>query len=118
LLEPKPYTELTANTNSYYTSKPIFTNQTPGIPPICGGMFIAFPTKNTLSIFKELQRMVDNGGNDQWSMDVLLRERDVYVVNGVEPEGWWRVFKRVKRVVCQTFTITLSMRRNQPLVAT
>lgn len=51
-------------------------------PIICGGMFVAYPTARTIAIFKKLEKEVVGGGNDQWSMIELLKERDTVIING------------------------------------
>ncbi|UJR24273.1 hypothetical protein I4U23_027240 [Adineta vaga] len=49
----------------------------PFVPPICGGFFLMRPTKPTIDLLKDLNKImiIDSKANDQWTMDLLLNNR-------------------------------------------
>ena len=50
------------------------------VPKICGGTFYVKPNNRTVMLFKKLLQEIEQGGNDQWSMDVLLNRLDTVLV--------------------------------------
>lgn len=52
----------------------------PKIPRICGGTFYVRSNGRSIALFKALRTKIQEGGNDQWSMDALLNERDTVMV--------------------------------------
>ena len=50
------------------------------VPKICGGTFYVKPNNRTIMLFKQLWHEIKQGGNDQWSMDVLLNRLDAVLV--------------------------------------
>ncbi len=65
------------NSNPYLGSGDAILNQ---IPKICGGTFYVKPNNRTINLFKLLLKEIENGGNDQWSMDKLLNQLDAVLV--------------------------------------
>ena len=72
-----PHHPAAYNSNPYLGSGNIHLSQ---VPKICGGTFFVKPNNRTINLFKLLLKEIENGGNDQWSMDKLLNQLDTVVV--------------------------------------
>ena len=57
------------------------------VPRVCGGLFFARPTINTVRIYTDLytRMLIDKSANDQWTMDQLLNDgREVILVGPLD----------------------------------